>query len=46
MKFNKLSASVLSLSFLFVANAHGYETAAQNAILVDYETGEYLFEKI
>ena len=45
MKFNKLSASVLSLSFLFVANAHGYETAAQNAILVDYETGEYLFEK-
>ena len=45
MKFNKLSISVLSLSFLFVANANGYETAAQNAILVDYETGEHLYEK-
>ena len=39
---------ILSLIASFLAGisfADAYETAAKNAILMDYETGEYLFEK-
>lgn len=38
-----LCALVLSLTN--VGAAYSYETAARNAILMDFETGEYLFEK-
>lgn len=45
MKFNKvfLMAGVCCLTF--VGNAFSFETKAKNAILMDYDTGEYLFVK-
>ena len=33
------------LNLCAFGSANAYETAAQNAILMDFETGEYLFEK-
>lgn len=42
---NKFSVMVL-IGFVFWGfNAHAYETSAHNAILMDYDTGEYLYEK-
>lgn len=45
MKMQKIGMSVLlcALTYSFAANA--YETTARNAILMDFDTGEYLFEK-
>ena len=45
MKLNKFSAIVLLYSTAYSFNAFSYETAARNAILMDYETGDYLYEK-
>lgn len=43
---NKKMGLVLLLSGIIGAvNAQAFETAARNAILMDYDTGEYLFEK-
>ena len=41
----KLKIFVTMLGVLCVFRANAYETAARNAILMDYDTGEYLFEK-
>ncbi len=41
----KIVFALMCLSFFNVASANAFETAAKNAILMDYETGEYLFEK-
>ena len=38
-----LAAGISCLSF--AASAHAFETKARNAILMDYETGAYLFTK-
>lgn len=45
MKINKLGLTVLLCSSVYGFNALAFETAARNAILMDYDTGEYLFEK-
>ena len=45
MKINKVGLTVLLCSTVCGFNAMGFETAARNAILMDYDTGEYLFEK-
>ena len=45
MKLNKYGLGTLALALLFGFEASAYETAARNAILMDYDTGEYLFEK-
>ena len=45
MKINKFGLTVLLCSTVCSFNAMGFETAARNAILMDYDTGEYLFEK-
>ena len=45
MKINKLGLTVLLCSSVCSLNALAFETAARNAILMDYDTGEYLFEK-
>lgn len=45
MKINKFGLTVLLCSTVCGFNAMGFETAARNAILMDYDTGEYLFEK-
>lgn len=45
MKINKFGLTVLLCSTVCGFNAMGFETAARNAILIDYDTGEYLFEK-
>ena len=45
MKFNKLGLTVLLCSTVYGFNAMSFETAARNAILMDYDTGEYLFTK-
>ncbi len=45
MKINKFGLTVLLCSTVCGFNALGFETAARNAILMDYDTGEYLFEK-
>lgn len=45
MKINKLGLTVLLCSSVYGLNALAFETAARNAILMDYDTGEYLFEK-
>ena len=45
MKINKFGLTVLLYSTVCGFNAMGFETAARNAILMDYDTGEYLFEK-
>ncbi|MBQ8481638.1 MAG: D-alanyl-D-alanine carboxypeptidase [Alphaproteobacteria bacterium] len=45
MKYGKLTLAVLLLSFVCSYNAAAYETTARNAILMDFDTGEYLYEK-
>ena len=45
MKFNKIGVTVLLCSTVYGFNAMSFETAARNAILMDYDTGEYLFTK-
>ena len=45
MGFNKFFALVAGISCLAAATANAFETKARNAILVDYETGAYLFAK-
>ncbi|MCI5634062.1 MAG: D-alanyl-D-alanine carboxypeptidase [Alphaproteobacteria bacterium] len=45
MKFNKIGLTVLLCSTVYGFNAMSFETAARNAILMDYDTGEYLFTK-
>lgn len=45
MKFNKFGLTVLLCSTVYGFNAMSFETAARNAILMDYDTGEYLFTK-
>ena len=42
---NKLIFGILLMSAVNISVAGAFETAAKNAILMDYETGEYLFEK-
>lgn len=42
---NKLILGILLMSAVNISVAGAFETAAKNAILMDYETGEYLFEK-
>ena len=45
MGFNKFFALTAGISCLAAATANAFETKARNAILVDYETGAYLFAK-
>ena len=45
MILNKFSLGTLVLATVLTAEANAYETSARNAILMDYDTGEYLFEK-
>ena len=45
MQAGNLKILAFMLGVLCAARAHAYETAAHNAILMDYDTGEYLFEK-
>ncbi|MBR1600655.1 MAG: D-alanyl-D-alanine carboxypeptidase [Alphaproteobacteria bacterium] len=44
MKYGKLSVTALLFS-LACSSASAYETTARNAILMDFDTGEYLYEK-
>ena len=45
MKLNGLSVAVFGCMMACVIQAQAYETSARNAILMDFDTGEYLFEK-
>ncbi|MEE6207392.1 MAG: D-alanyl-D-alanine carboxypeptidase family protein [Alphaproteobacteria bacterium] len=45
MKSKNLGISALLCGVAFCWQAQAYETAARNAILMDFDTGEYLFEK-
>ncbi|MBR5598544.1 MAG: D-alanyl-D-alanine carboxypeptidase [Alphaproteobacteria bacterium] len=45
MKVNKLFFMSLLCSCVALSSAEAFETKAKNAILMDYETGEYLFSK-
>ena len=45
MKSYKYSSVVLALSMVYGFEANAFETTARNAILMDYDTGEYLLEK-
>lgn len=45
MSNKKFGTLLLVCGVLFVNRVCAYETAARNAILMDYNTGEYLFEK-
>ena len=45
MKFNKFGLVALLCGSVCGFNALAFETAARNATLMDYDTGEYLFEK-
>ncbi len=45
MKFGKSFLLSLSVSLLTLTNANAFETKATSAILMDFETGEYLFTK-
>ncbi len=45
MKLNKLFLMACGISFMAISSANAFETKAQNAILMDYDTGEYLFTK-
>ncbi|MDO4162207.1 MAG: D-alanyl-D-alanine carboxypeptidase family protein [Pseudomonadota bacterium] len=45
MKINKSGLAVLLCGAVCGYQAMAFETAAQNAILMDYDTGEYLFAK-
>jgi len=45
MKLNKFGVAFLGGVFACIMPANAYETAARNAILMDFDTGEYLFTK-
>ena len=45
MKATKYGLGILTAALLCGFEANAFETAARNAILMDYDTGEYLFEK-
>lgn len=45
MKFNRFGAIALLCGTAFCFSAEAYETTARNAILMDYDTGEYLLVK-
>ena len=45
MKFNKLFLLTTGVCMFAVATANAFETKALNAILMDYETGDYIFTK-
>ncbi|MBR6355925.1 MAG: D-alanyl-D-alanine carboxypeptidase [Alphaproteobacteria bacterium] len=45
MQIRKFGTLALLGGVFFAFGAQAYETAARNAILMDYETGEYMFEK-
>ena len=45
MKFNKFGAIALLCGVTLGFGAQAYETTARNAILMDYDTGEYLLVK-
>ncbi len=45
MKNQKLLFSLISLSALMAGAASAFETTARNAVLMDYDTGAYLYEK-
>ncbi len=45
MKFSKLFLLGVGVSMLGICSANAFETKALNAILMDYETGEYIFTK-
>lgn len=45
MKFNKFGAIALLCGVTLCFGAQAYETTAHNAILMDYDTGEYLLVK-
>ena len=45
MKLNKLFLMACGISFIAISSANAFETKADNAILMDFDTGEYLFTK-
>lgn len=45
MNFRKLLVGTTVLSTCFIKSVAAFETTAQNAILVDYQTGAYLYAK-
>lgn len=45
MKLNKLFLMACGISFMAISSANAFETKADNAILMDFDTGEYLFTK-
>ncbi len=45
MKYGKFTVATLLFSFACSYSATAYETTARNAILMDFDTGEYLYEK-
>ncbi len=45
MKINKFGLAFLLGSTLLSSQVFAYETTAKNAVLMDYDTGEYLFAK-
>lgn len=45
MKYGKLAVAIFGSLVAFLADAVAFETAARNAILMDFDTGQYLYEK-
>ena len=45
MKSNKLALMTLGCFLACSVSANAYETTARNAILMDFDTGQYLYEK-
>jgi len=45
MKYGKLAVAIFGSFVAFLADAVAFETAARNAILMDFDTGQYLYEK-
>ena len=45
MKLKKSGILALLCALTYSLNANAYETTARNAILMDFDTGEYLYEK-
>lgn len=45
MKYGKLAVAIFGSLVACLADAVAFETAARNAILMDFDTGQYLYEK-
>ena len=45
MTYKKMFFLATGISLLTLSNAHAFETKARNAILMDFETGKYIFTK-